>query len=260
MAADPSNIKTVEYNSSNMDVVLIDHVPEYDQVEYDIDDNKQLEKYIDAIEKICRSSFEYSKYTKYLRTYMDMNKCSVFENINNIETTKIKIHIHHSPITLYEIAVIILNKRKYYYEDLDPEMVAKEVMYVHYCLLIGLIPLCETVHTLVHNEFYFIPNSKVMGKYNDFIKLYEPWVPWQIKEKLNRIEEFTKIADDDMNKAILEPHYIYLEFAGAYKLPRMEDLLFILQNRMNTLKENNFIMDCQKEDNKISLPFIVWNK
>ena len=185
MAAEPSNIKKVEYNGNNLEIIEMSYVPEYDGVEYNLDDDKSFEKYIQKVEKMCRNSFEYKEYIKYLREYMDMNKCSFFENVNNIDTTKIKIHIHHSPVTLYEIVITVYNKRQYYGECLDPECVAAEAMYLHYCLLVGLIPLCETIHTLVHNEYIFIPNSAVLGKYNDFVKIYDPWVPWQVKEKLN---------------------------------------------------------------------------
>ena len=87
----------------------------------------------------------------YLRNYMNMDHCAFFKGVSNFDTTGIKIHVHHSPITLYEIVVIIMDKRKFYNESLDIEMVAKEVIYVHYCALIGLIPLCQTVHKLVHS-------------------------------------------------------------------------------------------------------------
>lgn len=256
MAAEPSNIKQVEYNGDKLEVVEMSYIPEYDGVEYNLDDDKEFENYLKKVEKMCRNSFEYKEYIKYLREYMDMNKCSFFENVNNIDTTKIKIHIHHSPITLYEIVITVYNKRQYYGECLDVESVATEAMYLHYCLLVGLIPLCETIHTLVHNEYIFIPNSAVMGKYNEFVKIYDPWIPWQVKEKLNRIEEFSNIFDQNEYKAILEPHYIYLDFGGLYKLPKTEDILEILSQRMNLLKENNYSLEQPTNNNR--KPFIKW--
>ena len=255
MAADPSNIKQIEYNGDNLEILQISYIPEYDVLEYNIDNEKELSKYLETIEKVVRNSFEYHEYVKYLREYMDMNKCSFFENVNNIETTKIKIHIHHSPITLYELVVTVFEKRKFYREDISVEMVAKEAMYLHYCLLVGLIPLCETIHTLVHNEYLFIPNSAVMGKYYDFIQMYDQWIPWQVKEKYARIEEFTKIYNEAESKYILEPHYIYLDFAGTYKLPKTEDIMSLLQKRMDYLRENNYSMEPPEPK-----PFIIWDK
>jgi hypothetical protein len=171
---------------------------------------------------------------------MDMNKCSFFENVNNIESFDIKIHLHHSPITLYEIVVIVFNKRTYYNESLDAEAVAKEVMYVHYCLLVGLIPLCETVHELVHNEYLFVPNSSVLGNYKDFIEMYDQWIPAEIKSKLERIEQYSVTYDEKENMNVLKTSYIYLDFSGAYKLPKLEDVLQTITDRMNQLRENNY--------------------
>lgn len=254
MAFDPSNIKEIEYNGTNLEILQIGSVPEYDTIEYDLDDEKDLKNYLKCVESTIRHSFEYIEYIKYLREYMDMNKCSYFESINNIESTKIKIHIHHSPITLYEIVVTILEKRKFYNESLDVEMVAREAMYTHYCLLIGLIPVCETIHTLIHNEYLFVPNNKVMGKYYNFIQMYDPWIPWQVKEKYERLEQFTRTYNEELNRGLLEPHYIYLDFSGTYKLPKTEDIITMLEKRMDYLRENNYSMEPPKNKS-----FIVWN-
>lgn len=240
MAVEPSNIKQIQYNGEIMNVISMDEIPEYDREDYNLSDAKDREKYFKDIERIVRNSFEYREYVSYLRDYMDMNKCSFFENVNNIESYNIKIHLHHSPITLYEIVVIVFNKRLYYKESLDAEAVAKEVMYVHYCLLIGLIPLCETVHELVHNEYLFVPNSSVLGNYKDFIELYKDWIPPEILAKLDRIEKYTQVYDEAENMNILRTSYIYLDFSGTYKLPKLEDVLEKVKERMEQLKENNF--------------------
>ena len=245
MASNPSRIKSIETNEGKMDVLIINEIPNFEKEDYALYDNKDEENYIKDIEKIVRNSFEYQELIQYLRKYMDMNKCSYFEGISNTETNKIKIHIHHSPITLYEIVVTIYEKRKFYGENLDAEAVAKEVTYCHYCLLIGLIPLCETVHELVHNEFLFIPNDAVLGQYHQFIQMYYPWVPKQSKDKFDRLEEYTRLYNEDENLKILQPHYIYLGFEGTYKLPKMEDILVKLQNRMDAIKANNFSIEPQ---------------
>ena len=73
------------------EIISMENIPEYDIQDYDIFNEKSFNKYIADIEKIVRSSFEYEEFISYLRNYMDMNKCSFFENVNNIDTTKIKI-------------------------------------------------------------------------------------------------------------------------------------------------------------------------
>ena len=77
---------------------------------------------------------------KFLRENIGMNRCSFYENVNNVDTFKIKIHIHHEPLTLFDITKIVFTKRQYNHENLDEEMTSKEVMLLHFNLLVGLIP------------------------------------------------------------------------------------------------------------------------
>lgn len=246
MASNPNRIKHIEdVNQDKVQVITVNHLPEYHTVDYELEDDKDREKYFKDIEAIVRGSYEYQELIMYLRKYMNMNHCSFMPKVNNIESTAIKIHIHHSPITLYEIVIIIFEKRLYYKESLDPEMVAKEVAYVHYCFLVGLIPLCETIHELVHNEYIFIPNDTVLGYYNNFIEMYYMWIPQSIKDKLARLEDYTKSYNDAENRRIVEPNYIYIDFVGTYKLPKMEDLLIVLSNRMNNIQQNGYSVQKQ---------------
>lgn len=243
MAIEPNNIKQVEHNGQSMTIVEMGTIPEYDKEDYNLTVDKERNKYFKDIEKSVRNSFEYREYISYLREYMDMNKCSFFENVNNLETFNIKIHLHHSPITLYELVLTVYEKRVYYHECTDVESVAKEVMYVHYCLMIGLIPLCETVHELVHNGYIFVPNSSVLGNYASFIALYDNWIHPDVRVKLDRIEEFSSVYNEADNMNILRTNYIYLDFSGAYKLPKMEDVVKAVSDRMDTIRDNNFNMN-----------------
>ena len=244
MASNPSRYKTVvSEESSDIKVIKVNNIPQYETTEYCLEDNDDFTKYIEDIEKEVRNSFEYQEMIQYFRNNMDMNRCSALGGVSNKEETKIKIHIHHSPITLYEITVIVQEKRRFYHESLDIEDVAKEVCYVHYCLLVGLIPLCETVHDLVHNEFYFIPNYAVMGGYDKFLEMYDPWVPTQIKQKLDRLEKYSETFDETENMKILEAHYIYLDIEGMDRLPSYQELANSMQTRMKALRENGYSME-----------------
>lgn len=241
MATDPFNIKTIPEQLEKIEIIYMgDDLPIFDIRDYQDDEEDVLLK---DIESMVRGSIEYQRYVNYSRTYMNMNKCSFFSNISNIDTYSIKIHLHHSPITLLEIAMIVLAKRKFYRECLAIEAIAKEVMYVHYCALIGIIPLCETVHELVHNQYLFVPNNYVFGNYKWFIEMYGPWIPAQIKDKLDRIEDYTYFYDEAINKNILQTHYIYID-AGengiGYSLPKMEEVAKLVEQKLITIKNNNY--------------------
>lgn len=236
---DPDKINKVEYNGDSLSIITIGEIPEFDIEDYDLFDQKEFNKYINDIEKkIVRQSFEYRQYTKFLRENMDMNKCSFYENVNNIDTFKIKIHIHHEPFNLFELCLIVYNKRVFYNEDLDAEMVAKEVMYLHYKLLVGLIPLSETVHELVHNNYLFVPLQKVMGNINFFIDAYHDFIPPDLLELLDKNKEYSDRYHDAIEENILHKEYVYLDVSGSYSLPNYEELVQIMNDKIREMKDN----------------------
>ena len=70
--------------------------------------------------------------------HFNMNSCAFYRNVTNVPNPKIKIHIHHDPITLYDICTIIFRKRQTLGEPIDEESIAKEVMWNHYNGFVGL--------------------------------------------------------------------------------------------------------------------------
>lgn len=232
---DPLNLKQQEYN--DIDIVKMNSVPKFDIEDYDLFDPKDMKMYLANLERIVRISFEYKQYISYLKENMDMNKCSFYENISNLDNAKVRIEIHHEPITLYDICWIVYNKRAYYREPLDEELVAKEVMILHYNLLVGLIPLSETVHDLVHNQYLFVPTTKVLGKYKEFVELYEQFIEPEQLDVLNRIEEYTLNYDPTDYESILNKRYIYIDFNYGEPSLSMEDTLSMIKD--NIKKDHN---------------------
>ena len=116
---------------------------------------------------------------------MDMDKCAFLYGVSNHEGFDIKIEIHHYPFSLEDIVEIVVRKRQFYQEDMSAFMVAKEVMSLHYKLMIGLIPLSETVHELNHNHRIFIPIDKLMGRYRLFVEAYKQFITPEQLEMYN---------------------------------------------------------------------------
>ena len=233
---DPDNMhKLYEYLEEPDAIIKLDEVPEYNLSDWDLNDEKEFKKFIFSIEKkTIRGSFEYRSMINYMRNYLDMNKCSFYENVNNIDTSKIKIEIHHDPLSLYDITLIVFNKRNALREDLDEESIGEEVMWLHYNLMVGLIPLSSTVHDLVHNQYLFVPTRAVMGKYREFVDRYKPWMLPEQLDTLERIENASVSIEDDY-KVLLSRQYIYIDLDGAYKLPRMEDVIGMVKSRINDI-------------------------
>ena len=220
------------------EIIFMNDVPPYDRYDFDLNDDKSFRKYIQTIEKVVRNSFEYKAMVEFLREYMDMNQCAFYSKLTNTDNTKIRIEIHHEPLSLYDICLIIYNKRVAFNEPLDEEYVAKEVMYIHYNLMVGLIPFAETVHELVHAQYLFVPTTAVLGKYRDFVNCYRDFMlPEQI-DVLEKIEDATKYYNSDEAKTILSKNYIYIDMSGAYTMPRKEDIISLLKNRITEIIDN----------------------
>ena len=173
---------------NEVDVIKIpENVPDFEFEDYDLMDDKDREKYIADLERHVRSSFEYRQMVQYLREYMNMNSCAFIPNISNETSRRVRIEIHHSPFTLRDICCVILNKRMKNGEMLTIESVGYEVMFVHYSLMVGLIPLSETVHELVHTQYLFVPTNKVYGYYKAFVQTYYNYIDPELLDKLDEL-------------------------------------------------------------------------
>jgi len=239
MARDPNGIIGIDYSTVKREVVEFQSIPDFDIEDYDLSNPKDFPKYIASIEKICRGSFEYKKYVNFLREHGDMNKCSFFENVTNIDSFKIKIHLHHEPITLFDIVMAVYNKRCAFRECISDEMVAKEAVYNHYKMNIGLIPLSETVHELVHNQYLFVPSTAVLGMYKNFIQQYKEFIEPETLDNIKKIEVVSENYDHSKAQSLLDTRMIFVDPSGAYKLPKCEDVIASLKGRVEELKTNS---------------------
>jgi len=236
MARDPSNLIKVNYNPTHREIKKFDNIPDYDKEDFDLNDSKQFTHYTKYIEKLVRQSMEYQSFISYLREYADMNRCTFFKNVSNIDTYKIRIEIHHEPLTLFDILMAVYNKRVAYREDLEPCMVAKEILFYHYKLYVGLIPLSETIHELVHNQYIFVPTNAIFGRYKEFVKGFKPFIEEETLSILNKIERVSENYSLDSVEALLSPHIIAIDTTGANKMPQREEIMDFIKSNLNKLK------------------------
>jgi hypothetical protein len=224
---------------NEVDVIKIpENVPDFEFEDYDLMDDKDREKYIVDLERHVRSSFEYRQMVQYLRDYMNMNSCAFIPNISNETSRRVRIEIHHSPFTLRDICCVILNKRMKNGEMLTIESVGYEVMFVHYSLMVGLIPLSETVHELVHTQYLFIPTNKVYGYYKAFVQTYYNYIDPELLDKLDELEKLTIAGTyNDTYKQVLEKKYITIDMEGNNQFEKLHELQSMLKQRLSDIKE-----------------------
>lgn len=257
----------IEYKNQYYDIANILHIQDIEpctKESYNLYDPKEFKKYIKDIERIVRQSREYKVYIQYIRKYMDMNTSLFSPNVTNIQTTKIKIEIHHTPFTLFDIVMTIFNKRSRLGESLNVFLVAKEAAYIHYFLYVGLIPLSKTEHELVHNQSLFVPLDRVLGRYNQFIDIYRQDIPEDAMERYKTYEDMTEHYDYDKNVSILaiEPTYIKYNdnnFLGSYNSTELLQALETTKNLMLDMKDNKqkSIADTKYDPNTKIKPFTI---
>jgi hypothetical protein len=238
---DPDSINILTSNlPSNIE---INDVPEFECEIYNMEDEKDYEKFISDCERLVRRSFEYKALLKYLRDNCGMNKCAYYKDITNAEDFSIKIEIHHYPFSLYDIVDAVTKKRKYYGEYISLEAVSKEVMLLHYRTMVGLIPLSETVHELFHNNKLFIPVDRVFGRYKLFVDYYSPFIDEKKLDALNRIEKYTAENSDILNTTILENNRIHYDIKDKqYALPDFNALSLSMNEQISLIKKNGYML------------------
>lgn len=180
------------YINNGSSIMEIHELSYFDGDQYDIYDSKDYARFIQDTERAVRMSYEYRQLIGYLRNTEGMNKCSFLGNVTNVDNTKVRIEIHHSPLTLYDIAATVIKKRLHNQESIDIFDCAKEVMWLHYMGFVGLIPLSETVHEMVHNQYIFVPTNIVRGNYKKFVELYYNYIDPEVLDAVDNAEHMTE--------------------------------------------------------------------
>ena len=231
----PYSLSMVQSSSSEPEVIKLNNIPPYDLNDWNLADQKDFKKFLSELEKSVRGSFEYQQYIQYLRNSFNMNSCAFYRNVSNVPNPKIKIHVHHDPITLYDICTIIFRKRQTLGEPIDEESIAKEVMWNHYNGFVGLIPLSETAHELVHANYLFVPCTHVFGDYKEFVNMYKQFFTLDQLDLLKDIEDASVLYTSDRAKHLFEQRFTYVDDSGAYDLPDKQKIIQMLNERKQEL-------------------------
>lgn len=214
-----SKVRKNDFDDRDYEIKRIKYYTKADGIYYDLSDEKTKTAYIHYIEKIVRSSIEYSDFMKFLKENLKLNRCTYFKNVSKDEIKNISIEIHHSPFTLFDLCLITLLKHMDECRPINVFSIAEEVLYKHYCGDIGLVPLSKTVHELVHANQIFIPINSVYGDVGKYYLEHREYMTELQKETLLKIIN----ATEELEKAvphILKKKFIYLDVDGM-TLPKL---------------------------------------
>jgi hypothetical protein len=155
-------------------------------------------KRISYMERLIRSSYEYSSYIGYLKNELDITSCAITPGID-IREFNVHLEMHHYPFTLYDIIDIMaremLAKKKT--DKVSMFDICNEVMREHYNGNIGLVPLTKTAHEQAHNNSIKIPASAINGNYQRFILKHKQYIS---PELLDKATTAGAITIEDANK------------------------------------------------------------
>ena len=181
---------------------------------------RDKEKFIRRVEKVVRSSMEYRDYIAFLKEYVDMSHCAFFTGVENGNGSRVRIEIHHEPLTLFDIVKVVVDKHIKEGIPLNDLFIADEVMKIHYENKVGLVPLSKSVHQIVHNSSdIVIPLNLVYGDYRAFLEEYDEYIEDDaLLDKLERKVNETKHIQQSMIDK-LNPSYVYVEVEG-FNLPQ----------------------------------------
>ena len=191
--------------------IKIDEKPE--RPTYAFKNNKERYKYCTMIKMMVRSSLEYREYIKFLKKYMHMDKCVVFENLQT-ENKHYRIELHHDPFTLMEIINVVVSKRQALGESLNPYLVTEEVLELHYDDKVGLINLSITAHELAEKGRIFIPLQRIYQRYDLFVEEYEEYMDDTLKQKIELIIQMSQKCDQIVSD-VLDPEFTYVNIDGV---------------------------------------------
>ena len=229
------------YTDNGMTIIDIPNMSYFEYGQYDLMDDKDFKHYISDLERVVRNSFEYRTLINYLKNVEGMDVCSFLENVTSRDNTKARIEIHHSPLTLYDICLTVFKKRQYNQEDISINAVAEEVMWLHYMGWVGLIPLSETVHKMVHNQYLFVPTNVVRGNYQAFINAYYNYIDPEVLDCIDNAEQATKDYNGKQME-VFNNHRIYVNAEGSYALPRKKETQQFIKDHITEVKTGLKVM------------------
>ena len=231
--------------------ITIKELPYFTEEPYDIMNPKEAVKYVKDLESVIRTSFEYRHLIAYLRETEDMNECTFLRNVTNLDNTKVRIELHHTPFTLFDIVNTVVLKRLKRNESTDIFDVAKEVMWLHYAGWVGLVPVCETVHQMIHNQYLFVPTHVIRGDYEAFMDAYTEYIEPELMQAVEKGEQLTLsfFEDHDPENIITRQMEIFnihpTQIRIENLIPRKEAIegaKAVVRNRINQIKSGKQLL------------------
>lgn len=178
------------------------------------EDKKEYVKWVYRLEHKIRESPEYKDLIEFLKKKHGMDTCGVHPNLHT--WNGFRIELHHTPFFLSDLVHIVTNKRLETGQDLRMDRIAREIMELHYCEVVGLYPLCQLCHYQIHDtesDPLFIPIANTFGNPYEFVDIYGKYMTPAVRTKwdtLKILEDGYTIINNNL-PIELQKKYIYVK-------------------------------------------------
>jgi hypothetical protein len=134
----------------------------------EFEEDKELDKFVKACERLVRSCPEYKIWCQYIRDILGFHVCEISGELHS-QTT---VEIHHHPINLYHmtkgvICQLIASGKSFCSFD-----VCVEVIEMHYQMRAPFCMILGSLHEKFHRGFLQLPMELVHGDYKYFLDHY----------------------------------------------------------------------------------------
>jgi len=146
-----------------------------------------LVSFIKCVEKLARGSLEYREWLKRVREQGGY-KCSVC----GLTLDETSIEIHHTPLTLYDIAEYALLRLP----CATTLQCANYVMYLHERDLVGWVPLCKSHHEAVHNFKCAFDVNGIKGGWRELLTIVPDDIRHRAQSKIKWLEKWSNIPKE----------------------------------------------------------------
>jgi hypothetical protein len=147
----------------------------------ELEDEKDLKKFVKSTEALIRRSPEYKLWTSYVRDVLGCSKCEITDE----RIGEVTVEIHHHPFSLYTIVKAEVLKNSSNNKEFCSFDIATNLIEQHFQNQIGYIPLVKTIHEKFHNGYFQIPLELIHGDYKNLITKYFDYLDDEEKDLIN---------------------------------------------------------------------------
>jgi hypothetical protein len=191
----PDIIFSTEKNTPIIDAkTSFYNIPYYKNIEY-FSNYESYVNFIKGCEKLVRQNDRYSKYIRYLKKEIKLDRCQVLKNITDEDAS---IEMHHGPIfNLFDYCAIVLEYFILKKWKITTARIADVVLDEHQKNRIQVVMVSASVHEQIHAGNIFINYHQAYGNLKEFIDKYGIAITDEYREQLNRYIDRSLLYDSN---------------------------------------------------------------